>query len=78
MPAEPSVKLDLPSDCQVAIIGAGPIGLMIANLLGAAGVKAIVLEAKPRLLGLPRAIAYDAETLRLFSQVGLFNSIASD
>ncbi len=67
----------LPSDCQVAIIGAGPVGLMIANLLGAAGVDVVVLERNPTLLGLPRAIAYDAETLRLFSQVGLFDSIAS-
>src|SRR5208282_5558443 len=48
-----------PLAAEVAIIGAGPIGLMTANLLG-----------------LPRAIAYDAETLRLFSQVGLFDDIA--
>ncbi len=74
---EPGVNFVLPSDCQVAIIGAGPVGLMIANLLGAAGVDVVVLERNPTLLGLPRAIAYDAETLRLFSQVGLFDSIAS-
>ena len=67
----------LPSDCQVAIIGAGPVGLMIANFLGAAGVDVVVLERNPTLLGLPRAIAYDAETLRLFSQIGLFDAIAS-
>ena len=29
------------------------------------------------LVGLPRAIAYDPETLRLFAQVGLFDAIAS-
>ena len=28
------------------------------------------------MVGLPRAIAYDAETLRLFAQVGLFDAIA--
>ena len=28
------------------------------------------------LVGLPRAIFYDAETLRLFAQIGLFDSIA--
>ena len=67
-----------PAACQVAIIGAGPVGLMIANLLGAAGVKVVVLERNPGLLGLPRAIAYDAETLRLFTQVGRYNSITAE
>jgi 3-(3-hydroxy-phenyl)propionate hydroxylase len=76
MPGETSVKSGLPLRCQVAIIGAGPIGLMFANLLGAAGVDVVVLERNPDLLGLPRAIAYDAETLRLFAQVGLFDAIA--
>ena len=64
------------ADCQVAIIGAGPIGLMCANLLGAAGVDVLVLERNDALVGLPRAIAYDPETLRLFAQVGLFEAIA--
>jgi 3-(3-hydroxy-phenyl)propionate hydroxylase len=61
---------------EVAIVGAGPVGLMVANLLGLAGVRVVVFERNKGLLGLPRAIAYDAETLRLFTQVGLFNGIA--
>jgi 3-(3-hydroxy-phenyl)propionate hydroxylase len=61
---------------EVAVIGAGPVGLMVANLLGLAGVSVVVLERNRGLLGLPRAIAYDAETLRLFSQIGLFDKIA--
>ena len=67
---------ELPSQCDVAIIGAGPIGLMLANLLAAAGVDVAVIERNDGLVGLPRAIAYDAETLRLFAQVGLFDAIA--
>ena len=35
-----------------------------------------MLERNEGLIGLPRAIAYDAETLRLFAQIGLFDSIA--
>jgi len=66
----------LPARCDVAIIGAGPIGLMLANLLGSAGVDVVVIERNDGLVGLPRAIAYDAETLRLFAQVGLFDAIA--
>ena len=51
------------------------IGLMLANLLGIAGVNVVVLEKNDGLVGLPRAIAYDPETLRLFAQVGLFDRI---
>ncbi|MFO1115127.1 MAG: bifunctional 3-(3-hydroxy-phenyl)propionate/3-hydroxycinnamic acid hydroxylase [Beijerinckiaceae bacterium] len=61
---------------EVAIVGAGPVGLMIANLLGLAGVQTIVLERNEGLFGLPRAIAYDAETLRTFTQIGLMDAIA--
>ena len=63
-------------ETEVAIIGAGPVGLMLANLLAAAGVGVTVLERNASLLGLPRAIAYDAETLRLFAQVGLLDEIS--
>ena len=66
----------VPSSCEVAIIGAGPVGLMVANLLGMAGLDVVVLERNHGLVGLPRAIFYDAETLRLFAQIGLFDSIA--
>lgn len=62
-------------EVEVVVVGAGPVGLMLANLLGIAGVQVAVLEANEGLLGLPRAIAYDAETLRLFSQIGLFAEI---
>ncbi len=66
----------LPTEVEAAIVGAGPVGLMVANLLGLAGVRVVVLERNQGLLGLPRAIAYDAETLRLFAQIGLFDEIA--
>ena len=61
---------------DVAIVGAGPVGLMTANLLGIAGLRVALFERNSTLVGLPRAIAYDAETLRLFAQVGLFDEIA--
>ncbi len=77
MSAGSGTSCELPSQCDVAIIGAGPIGLMLANLLGAAGVDVAVIERNSGLVGLPRAIAYDAETLRLFAQVGLFDEIAT-
>src|SRR5271165_3530128 len=63
-------------ETDVAVVGAGPVGLMAANLLGLAGVRVTVLESHDGLLGLPRAIAYDAETLRLFALAGLLGRIA--
>ncbi|HEY7199935.1 MAG TPA: 4-hydroxybenzoate 3-monooxygenase, partial [Candidatus Dormibacteraeota bacterium] len=33
---------------QVAIVGAGPAGLMLAHLLGAAGIESVVLETRSR------------------------------
>ena len=61
---------------DVVIVGAGPVGLMTVNLLGLAGLRVALFERNSTLVGLPRAIAYDAETLRLFAQVGLFDEIA--
>ena len=65
-------------EVDVAVVGAGPVGLMTANLLGLAGVKVAVLECAEGLRGIPRAIAYDAETLRLFSLIGLFDAVAPE
>jgi 3-(3-hydroxy-phenyl)propionate hydroxylase len=76
MNARSGASPELPSQCDVAIIGAGPIGLMLANLLAAADIEVAVIERNDGLVGLPRAIAYDVETLRLFAQVGLFEAIA--
>src|SRR5208282_728545 len=42
-----------PLAVEVAIIGAGPVGLMTANLLGLAGIRVLVLERNAGLLGLP-------------------------
>lgn len=61
--------------CDVAIIGAGPVGLFLANLLGLAGHKVVLLERNPGLSTLPRAIAFDDETLRSLAQIGLIDAV---
>lgn len=56
---------------DVAIIGAGPVGLMIANALGQYGVRVLVIEKLDKLIDYPRAIGLDDESFRTFQAVGL-------
>lgn len=57
------------------IVGAGPVGLMLANLLGQSGAQVLVLERRTEPFTVPRAIAYDAESLRLFQKIGLLDAL---
>ncbi|WP_417228130.1 bifunctional 3-(3-hydroxy-phenyl)propionate/3-hydroxycinnamic acid hydroxylase [Amphritea sp.] len=61
--------------CKVAILGAGPVGLTIANYLGQAGVDVIVLERLDKLIDYPRAIGIDDESLRTIQSVGLIDEV---
>jgi 3-(3-hydroxy-phenyl)propionate hydroxylase len=62
---------------SVAIIGAGPTGLMAANLLGAVGIDTILLERNAALSDYPKAIAIDDEGLRICQAAGLGNELLS-
>jgi 3-(3-hydroxy-phenyl)propionate hydroxylase len=65
--------LELTTD--VAIVGAGPVGLMIANYLGQCGVNVTVVEKLDSLIDYPRAIGLDDESLRTFQAVGLADKV---
>lgn len=56
---------------DIAIIGAGPVGLMIANYLGLQGVRVVLIEKLDQIIDYPRAIGLDDEALRVFQSVGL-------
>ena len=56
---------------DVAIIGYGPVGAALANLLGLCGLSVVVLEREPSLYHLPRAVSLDGEGMRLFQTIGL-------
>ncbi|MGC7404367.1 bifunctional 3-(3-hydroxy-phenyl)propionate/3-hydroxycinnamic acid hydroxylase [Pandoraea pneumonica] len=60
---------------DVAIVGAGPVGLMIANILGLQGVRATIIEKLDQLIDYPRAIGLDDEALRVFQAVGLTDAL---
>jgi 3-(3-hydroxy-phenyl)propionate hydroxylase len=56
---------------DVAIIGFGPAGATLANLLGQTGLSVVVLEKEAAIYPLPRAIHFDGEVMRIFQSIGL-------
>lgn len=56
---------------DVAIVGLGPAGAMLANLLGQAGLSVLVLDREAGIYPLPRAIHFDGEVMRAFQGIGL-------
>lgn len=64
------------SDADVLIVGAGPIGLTAANILGTLGVSTILLERNDLTSDLPRALVIDDEYLRLLDTLGLRDVMA--
>jgi 3-(3-hydroxy-phenyl)propionate hydroxylase len=56
---------------DLIIVGAGPVGMMIANLVGAAGLRVLILEQLQSLIDYPRGVGMDDECLRAFQAAGL-------
>src|ERR1700689_1333669 len=56
---------------DVCILGYGPVGAALANLLGMSGLRVVVLEREPSVYHLPRAVALDGEGMRLVQTMGL-------
>ena len=60
---------------DVIIVGAGPIGVLAANLMGARGLRVLVLDREKDVLNIPRAIGLDDEGARILQSAGLINEI---
>lgn len=60
-----------PTEAQVIVVGAGPVGLFTALLLHHRGVDVVIVERQKALYPLPRAVAFDHESRRLMESVGL-------
>ncbi len=56
---------------DVVIVGCGPTGMTLAALLGRQGRRVTVLERYENLYNLPRAAAFDDETMRTFQKLGV-------
>jgi 3-(3-hydroxy-phenyl)propionate hydroxylase len=63
------------SSVDVCIVGYGPTGATLANLLGQHSVSTLVIERQAEPYDLPRAVHFDAEVMRVFQTVGLADRI---
>jgi 2-polyprenyl-6-methoxyphenol hydroxylase-like FAD-dependent oxidoreductase len=57
-------------DADVIIVGAGPVGLMLAAELGLAGVRPLVLERHPQIRDIPKAGGLSGQILELLRYRG--------
>lgn len=73
-----SGRQDDPHDCDVAIVGAGPVGLLTGALLASMGHHVIVLERHPGPYGMPRAGHIDHECLRILQGIGAHRAVVED
>jgi 3-(3-hydroxy-phenyl)propionate hydroxylase len=60
---------------DVIIVGCGPTGAVLANLLGIRGMSVVVLERDAEVFPLPRATHIDAEAIRILTATGLWDAI---
>ena len=62
-------------DADVVIVGAGPSGLTLANILGLQGVRVLVVDERDKLIDYPRGVGLDDESLRTFQSIGLIDQV---
>jgi 2-polyprenyl-6-methoxyphenol hydroxylase-like FAD-dependent oxidoreductase/protein-S-isoprenylcysteine O-methyltransferase Ste14 len=60
-----------PTDHEVVIIGGGPVGLLLASLLGKKGLNVLVLEMRTERLQWSQAIGITPPSLEILSRLGL-------
>jgi len=65
-----------PLSADVAIVGNGPVGAALANLLGVAGLSVVIIERFVDSYGLPRATHLDGEAMRVLQAAGLAEEVA--
>ncbi len=58
-------------EVDVLLVGLGPVGAALANLLGRYDVRVLVIDRATEVFPKPRAIALDNEALRILQLVGL-------
>lgn len=67
----------LPNETDVVVVGAGPVGLLLALLLGRRGWRVEVLERHRRPYDRPRAVHLDHESARILQDAGVMHDLAA-
>ncbi|MGO9383099.1 MAG: bifunctional 3-(3-hydroxy-phenyl)propionate/3-hydroxycinnamic acid hydroxylase [Mycobacterium sp.] len=62
-------------DVDVLVVGAGPVGLTLANILGLRGIRTLVVDERDTLIDYPRGVGLDDEGLRTFQSIGLVDRV---
>jgi 3-(3-hydroxy-phenyl)propionate hydroxylase len=60
-----------PLDVDVLVVGLGPVGAALANLLGRYGIRVLAIDKSTEIFAKPRAISLDNEALRILQLVGV-------
>src|SRR5512134_1916131 len=58
-------------DTEVLVVGAGPVGLVLAADLGRKGVRCTLIERKPAPQFLPKMERCNARTMEIFRRMGI-------
>jgi 3-(3-hydroxy-phenyl)propionate hydroxylase len=69
------VVTEEPRHYPVVIIGSGPIGLTLANLLGRLDVRTLLVERNASTVQEPRAVSIDDESLRTMQAAGVIDTV---
>lgn len=65
------------ADFDVAVIGLGPVGAVMAALLGLHGLRVVAVERATKIHDLPRAVHFDDEIMRVFQSLGIAEQVAA-
>ena len=65
------------SEFEVAVVGYGPVGELLAGFLGAAGVSTVVVEKDEYVYQRARTGGVDSEAMRAYQSIGMDQAIVT-
>lgn len=73
---EASIVMNTAFDCDLLVVGLGPVGDAMAALAKVHGLTVIAIDRSPTPFPLPRAAVFDHEIMRIFQMIGVAERIA--
>ncbi|KAJ9650043.1 hypothetical protein H2198_010638 [Neophaeococcomyces mojaviensis] len=65
------------TECDILIIGAGPVGTLSALLLAKQGRRVIIIDREPAIINSPRAIVYLPQSLGSLKAAGILDDVCA-